>query len=497
MCPSATRLPTALFTARSVRALDRFTIEQCGIPGRTLMQRAGEAVWRTLRRRWPRAARIGVLAGLGNNAGDGYVVALAACRAGLDVTVWQMGEAARLTGDAAFWAGAARDAGVPVQPAAGFDPRRSDVIVDALFGTGLARPVEGAWAALIEAVDASGRPVVAVDTPSGIAADTGAVLGVAVRARATVTFVGLKQGLFTGRAPAYVGSIEFDDLGVPDEARSAVAPDARLVDLAALQGRWLAPRPRDTHKGHFGHLLVVGGNVGYAGAARMAAEAALRSGAGLVSVATHPAHAATLGIGRPELMVHPVADAAALSTLLARATAVVAGPGLGRDDWAQGLLAALLERPGPMVLDADALNLLAADPLARDDWVLTPHPGEAGRLLGSDAAAVQADRFAALAALAGRYGGTVVLKGAGTLVGSAGAPPAVCPLGNPGMASGGMGDVLAGVVGGLLAQRLPPPAAAELGVAVHGAAADAAAADGERGLVASDLLAPMRRLLNP
>jgi NAD(P)H-hydrate epimerase len=264
----------------------------------------------------------------------------------------------------------------------------------------------------------------------------------------------------------------------------------------------LAPRRRCAHKGDFGHLLVIGGNRGMAGAATLAAEAAARCGAGLVSVAVHPGSEAAILARRPELMVHAVEHGHELEALLARATALVIGPGLGSGAWAQRLLQRALQARLPCVLDADALNLLAAGEVqpgvARAAWVLTPHPGEAGRLLGCTAAEVNRDRFAALAQLVRRFDAAVILKGAGSLVSAPAAPRSgVCPYGNPGMASGGMGDVLSGIAGALLAQRLDTWAAARLAVCLHARAADlAAAADGESGLLATDLLAWLRRLLN-
>lgn len=276
-----------------------------------------------------------------------------------------------------------------------------------------------------------------------------------------------------------------------------VPATARRLDVAQFAG-WLAPRRRIAHKGDFGHVLVVGGDSGYAGAARLAAEAALRSGAGLVSVATRAAHAAALSAARPELMCHGVERAAALEPLLRRATVVVVGPGLGQERWGCELLGRLLRAQQPLVVDADALNLLALDPERRENWVLTPHPGEAGRLLGESAAEVQRDRFAAAAGLQASFGGVVVLKGPGTLVLGDDGMPGICTGGNPGMASGGMGDVLSGIIGGLIAQGLPLREAAGAGVCLHAAAADAAAqAAGERGLLASELFPHLRRLLNP
>lgn len=487
-------LPHDLYRAAQVRELDRLAIEQCGIAGGALMARAGRAAFELLRRRWPKALRIGVVCGIGNNGGDGFVVARLAREAGLEVALYQVGEAARLRGDALL---AAQAAGIQAQPLAAGALRHCDVVVDALLGTGLCGEVREVWREAISAINDCGRPVLALDIPSGLDADTGAPQGRAVQAAATITFIGLKQGLLTGAGPALGGELYFTDLDIPAAVYGRVPAAARRLELAQFQP-CLRPRPRDAHKGDCGHVLVVGGDNGYAGAARLAAEAAARSGAGLVSVATRTAHAAAITAMRPELMCHGVESAADLDPLLRRATVIVVGPGLGQGAWGQGLLGRLLQAPLPLVVDADALNLLGQDPLHRKDWVLTPHPGEAGRLLGEPAALVQQNRFAAAAGLQASFGGVVVLKGPGTLVLGDDGMPGICNGGNPGMASGGMGDVLSGIIGGLIAQGLDLREAAGAGVCLHAAAADAAAAaEGERGLLASDLFPWLRRLVNP
>ncbi len=497
MSNASTRLPRELYRAADVRRLDALAMEDHGIPGLTLMERAGAAVFSTLTSRWPEARRVLVCCGSGNNGGDGYIVATLARQRGLEVSVLAVSEPDRLAGDAAAAVEGARAAGVPIRawPVRAREGRlaeRPDVIVDALLGTGLDRAVEGAYAEVIDAMNGAGVPRLAVDIPSGLHADSGQVLGRAVKADLTVSFIGLKQGLFTGDGPQYGGSVAYDGLGVPEAVGRAVAPSA--LRLGPVKGTpLLAPRARNAHKGHFGHVLVVGGNRGMAGAARMAGVAALRTGAGLVSVATVPEAPAP---PEPELMVHGVAGRRELEPLLAQATVVAVGPGLGTDAWGREMFAACLGAQRPLVVDADALNLLAFEGASREDWVLTPHPGEAGRLLGTSAATVQADRFAALEQLRRRYGGTVVLKGCGTLVAGPGGPPGACDTGNPGMASGGMGDLLTGVIAGLMAQGLTAPDAARAGVWVHGAAGDREARRGERGMVATDLLAGIRAEVN-
>ena len=486
-------LPAALYRPDQVAELDRRAIEDFNTPGFELMRRAGAVAYRALRAAWPGRCHLCVLCGGGNNGGDGYIIAELARRDGLSVDLLYLLDPARLQGSAAQAAQRYQDAGGHPQAFDGELPDECDVIVDAMLGTGLQREVAGRYRQAVEAVNASLLPVLAVDIPSGLDGATGGVLGAAVRADVTTTFIGLKAGLVTGEGPARTGRLVFADLDVPPGVYDDLPPMAWRRDYDSLY-HWFPARARDTHKGHCGHVLVVGGDHGTAGAALMAGSAAARSGAGLVSVATRGEHAPGFLAARPELMVH---DAQALEALLPRADVLVTGPGLGRGDWGEGLLERVLQFPGPLVLDADALNALAERPRRRDHWVLTPHPGEAGRLLGLAAGEVQADRFRALEGLIETYGGTAVLKGVGTLVGSHGTTPAVCGVGNPGMASGGMGDVLSGVLGGLIAQGLDPDGAARVGVWLHGAAADRAAAEGERGLLATDLLAPLRALANP
>ena len=494
--PTTAQLPHALYRAGQVRALDRAAIDDFGIPGTELMARAGAAAFALLRERWPAATDITVLTGTGNNGGDGFVVAELARQAGLTVRVLQLGDPERIGGDARTQARRYAEAGGQWGPFDGL-PRHTELIVDAIFGTGLERPVEGRWAEAVAAINRARVPVLALDIPSGLHADTGAVLGTAVRADATISFIGLKVGLCTGEGPACCGELFFDALAIPAQVYAREIHAARRLDWAK-QSELLTLRSRSAHKGAFGHVLVVGGDLGMGGAARLAAEAAGRSGAGLVSLATRPEHVCAVIAARPEVMAHGLLDAAELEPLLRRASVVAAGPGLGRSDWGRDLWAHVLDSGKPLVVDADALNLLAADPQRRDDWILTPHPGEAARLLGCSAAEVQADRLAAAATLTRRYGGVVVLKGAGSVVATAGnRPPAICSDGNPGMASGGMGDVLTGIIAGLLAQGFAPDDAAELGVCLHGAAGDRAAAGGERGLLAGDLLVQIRGLINP
>lgn len=489
-------LPVHLYRAAQVRALDRIAMAEHKLPGAALMERAGAACFAHLTARWPAARSVGVLCGGGNNGGDGFVIARHAHTAGLRVCVFLVGAHAKIQGDALTVLQRLEAAGVPVPRWDENALPSCDVWVDALLGTGLHGEVSGVWRAAIAALNASGQPVLAVDLPSGLDADTGHVWGEAVRASATLTFVGMKQGLLTGTGPDHCGALSFDDLQIPAPVYAHVLPDALRIAPAWVHAR-LPPRSRSAHKGHFGHAAILGGEIGMSGAARLAAEAAARVGAGLVSVATRPEHAALLCLARPELMCQGVTDAAGVRRVLARATVIAIGPGLGQSAWARILFGQVLETGLPCVVDADALNLLAADPMRRDHWVLTPHPGEAARLLNTTAERVQRDRFAAASALQKTYGGVIVLKGAGTLITGPDSSMYLCDAGNPGMASGGMGDVLTGVIAGLLAQGLSLTDAACVGVYVHADAADRAARAGERGLLASEVLAQLRAAVNP
>lgn len=490
-------LPTNLYRAAQTRELDRLAIEKFDISANILMERAGEATFNLLRQTWPEAKRIAVLCGAGNNGGDGYVVARLAYEQGLEVCVYQVGDTGKLQGDAL--AALQRLLGVDVSPIEFTDQILNgfDVIVDALLGTGLSGEVRNDFLLAISAVNHADAPVLAVDIPSGLNADTGMVCGVTVKATCTITFIGMKQGLLTGDGPEYCGRIVFDDLKVPAGVYEHIEPAALRLSYEN-QKHHLVRRARTAHKGDFGHVLIVGGNHGMSGAARLAGEAAMRAGAGLVSVATRSQHAPSISSARPELMSHGIESGDDLKELSSRADVIAIGPGLGKDQWAQEMMAMTVARNLPLVVDADALNLLAHLPLQRHRWVLTPHPGEASRLLDVRVKQIQQDRFATARQLVDKYSATVVLKGAGTLVLDTEGVPGICTAGNPGMASGGMGDVLTGIIAALLAQGLEPGEAARLGVCLHAEAGDMAVRGiGERGLMAGDLMAPVRRLANP
>ncbi|MBW8849583.1 MAG: NAD(P)H-hydrate dehydratase [Xanthomonadales bacterium] len=506
--PSLSDLPK-VYRSGAVRAAEQVAMARFGLDEDDLMARAGLAAWRLLLDRWPQAQRIGIVCGPGNNGGDGYVLAELARSSGRHVFVLRLGDtvkpgASQRAAEAYAQAGGelatfTLDEGLP----------RADVWVDALFGIGLHRGLDGLAADVVAALN-HGRatPVLALDVPSGVDADTGDDRGLSVRATVTLTFIAGKPGLFTGRGRAAAGEVVVDPLGLADHMFDDLEPAACLVRAPAL-ARWLAPRDRDAHKGRFGTVLCLGGDRGTGGAIALCAEAAHRVGAGLVSAATRAEHVPVLLARRPETMVRAVDDAPgdapdradALRSLLERCTVIAVGPGLGGGAWSRSLLDAALAAERPTVIDADALNLLAAMPGTGADFadaVLTPHPGEAARLLDRPIAELEADRLGAARTLAARYGGTVVWKGAGTVVSAPDGVPVIVDAGNPGMAAGGMGDVLTGAIAGLLAQGLAPFDAAVCGALLHAAAGDAAAAEGgERGLLPSDLFPHLRRLANP
>ncbi|CAB1274684.1 NAD(P)H-hydrate dehydratase [Candidatus Nitrosacidococcus tergens] len=490
-------LPFALYQVHQVRQLDQYAIEQLKIPSITLMERAGIVALKQLRKHWPYARRIVVVCGSGNNGGDGYILARLAHQIGLHIILCQIGDGSKLNADALQAKQSFINRKIPILP---FHPqylKYSDIIVDAIFGTGINREITGIWAEAIHGINNSGHPVLSIDIPSGLCGDTGNILGVAVKAHLTVSLVGLKQGMFTYLGPDYCGKISFNSLQLPDSTYKSITPKVYRLnfrkELPILPSRILSG-----YKSSYGHVLIIGGEEGMSGAVRMAGEAAYRVGAGLVSIATRKSHATLLNLTRPELMCHGVENKEQLKPLLDKATVIVIGPGLGQSAWSQMMLHEVLNAASrPLIIDADALNLLAKNPVKHSHWVITPHPGEAGRLLSKSTLEIQQDRFTAVRTLQQRYGGVSILKGNGTLVCEENQPLGLSTAGNPGMATGGMGDVLSGVIGGLLAQGLTLIEAARLGVLLHGTAGDQVAqTHGERGLMAGDLMPYLQHLVN-
>ena len=525
-----------LYTAAQVRELDRIVIEKFGISGYELMQRAGSFTYNILNKFFPGARDICIFCGRGNNAGDGYVLAKLAIESKSHdkVIVINCFNPEKLEGDAKtayqeLVTMKCKKNNLEIYDHSVLKNKFGyfDVYVDAIFGTGLTRDIndenlvhtikfinrEKKWPEY-KGEGIRRRGVLSIDIPSGLNADTGSVMGVAVHAHITATFMGRKRGMFTHDGCEYSGQIEFDSLDIPDESYDELEESHCFLtepyDLSpkTVGCEYLATRKRNAHKGYFGHVLVIGGDEGYLGAPQMAAEAAMRVGSGLVSVATRKSHAAQLSIAVPEIMSHGVETLDELMPLIKRANVIAIGPGLGQSEWAKLLFARVLESDLPIIIDADALNLLAEEEQSSSNWVITPHPGEAARLLKTDVATIQSDRFQSVKMLHEKYQGDVVLKGAGTIVlgvfyssiarDSTTDEMLVCSAGNPGMSTGGMGDVLTGVIAGLIAQGFHTTAATGDGVLMHACAADMAAFNkGERGMMATDLMPYLRELSNP
>ncbi len=502
-----------VLTASQMQEVDRRTIEDVGIPGIVLMDNAGRAVADAIRAKFAegRTKSALVLAGKGNNGGDGYVVARYLIDGGWQVQTLVMAERSAISGDALVALGALENSGGEVHFAA--DAERLEaflecaaepgVLVDAMFGTGLSKPIKGHCKVVIDWLNRQGSPVVAVDIPSGVDASTGRVPGVAVEADLTVTFAFPKVGLVSYPGAGLAGELMVVDIGVPANIKEEVSSDCRLI--AAAEAKRLLPlRTRDGHKGTFGHLLVLAGALGKCGAAVMSAEAGLRSGAGLVTLGCplciQPAIAARL----TEVMTVPLADFGGevsmqalgqAGTLMDGKQAMAIGPGLGIGKEAVTLVRRMIQDSDlPLVVDADALTALCGhlEVLGRRNnrkIVLTPHPGELARLTGLSNTEIQKDRFVVAREFAMRHNLVLVLKGARTLVAAPDGRVHVNTSGHPGLASGGMGDVLTGLIGGLLAQGLAAVEAAVLGVYLHGLAADRLLETfGVAGLLATDVI---------
>jgi NAD(P)H-hydrate epimerase len=482
-----------LYTAAQVRGLDNAAINDFDIPGYELMCRAGRAVVVAARERYASSSRWLILCGPGNNGGDGYVVARLAAEAGVDVTLCSLTDPARLSGDAATASADWQSAGGEILSWPLADGSSFDLAFDALLGTGITRDVDGNFLQAIEYLNQLECPKIAIDIPSGLNADTGCVMGVAVHAKSTVTFVGRKRGMYTSSGPDCCGDITFDDLGIPPEADGSLEGAAGELLQKTYLAQIIKSRLLNSHKGSYGHVLAVGGISGMSGAIRLCGEAALRSGAGLVTIATDPGHTGLINIGRPELMVRGVADEGELQFLLNEDHVIAVGPGLGHDAWSVSLLQVCLAADASLVVDADGLNLLTEMDQPEQghtgkQWILTPHPAEAARLLGTDTAEVQQDRVSAAQRLALQYHAHVVLKGSGTVIAAPGGEYAICPYGNPGMATAGSGDVLTGIIAALLAQGLTCLEASRGGVLAHALAGDIAKRRlGETALLAGDV----------
>ena len=487
-------VPQQIHTSSQSKSLDRIVIRKFGLSGYELMRRAGEGAFGIFHHNWPQYQTIALLCGSGNNGGDGYVFAAAAVRSGIKVHVYRTSAPKSAESKRALDEYCAHG-GEFNAVSGGIDFDQYDAFVDALFGIGLSRDIDGQLGEIIESVNMSGKPVMSLDIPSGLCSDTGSVRGCAVRSDITVTFISVKLGLLIGHAKDYVGALELDTLGIPPAAYDLVEAAATRVNEQELAGV-VPQRKADAHKGSAGRVLIVGGNLTMQGAAMMAGRAAYRTGAGLVSIAMQTDSTAIFASSAPEIRVFDLNHAEQLLHLFNDADVVGIGPGLGQGELASELWDTAKENFPRLVVDADALNLLAKQPVKRQNWILTPHPGEAGRLLGVTTEEVQSNRFAAANEIVDQFGGVCVLKGAGTLIASA-SGIWLCDRGNPGMATGGMGDILTGTICALWAQGMTAEQVARTGVWLHASAGDDCSAEcGEIGMIATDLLPGIRTNLN-
>lgn len=487
-------IPHSIWHADDLRHAEKEAADSLGITLYELMQRAGEAAFNVTRTAYPESSHWLILCGHGNNGGDGYVVARLAVAAGIHVTLLALESDKPLPEEASAAREAWLNAGGVIHATDIVWPEEIDVIIDGLLGTGLRSAPRDPVATLIARANAHSAPVLALDIPSGLMAQTGTTPGAVIQAAHTVAFIALKPGLLTGKARDVTGTLHHNALGLESWLAGQETHVSR-VD-ASLLAQWLPPRRPTSHKGDHGRLVIIGGDHGTAGAIRMTGEAALRCGAGLVRVLTRIENSAPIITARPELMVHELTPQS-LEESLEWADVVVIGPGLGQQAWGKQALQKVENFRKPMLWDADALNLLAINPDKRHNRILTPHPGEAARLLNCSVAEIESDRLLSARRLVKRYGGVAVLKGAGTVVASDEAL-GIVDAGNAGMASGGMGDVLSGIIGALLGQKLPLYDAACAGCVAHGVAADKLAARyGTRGMLATDLFCTLRRVVNP
>lgn len=483
-----------IYTKEQVRHFEGDAAKLCGLDLFTLMKRAGEAVYK----QWQsfNAEHTLIIVGSGNNAGDAYIAARLIKQAGKSVTLCAVNASKALEGDAKKAQQLWLESGGKVNEFAGELLNSCDCVIDGLLGTGLNANVHDKYKEIIQAINACSKPILSIDIPSGIDANTGTVLGEAIRATKTLTFVAIKQGLTTGTGKQHCGQLVVDDLGVNDEFTQLATSSGKLINIDSFEK--LGERALNSHKGSHGKLLCVGGNQGTAGAIRLSSEAALRAGSGMVKVYTHQSSIMSVSIGRPELMV----TSDNLTVALEWASCVVLGPGLGQDKWAQQTFHEVMhycqEHNTPLVIDADALNLLAkhASSYTLQQCILTPHPGEASRLLSTTTQEIESNRFDNVRLCAKRYNTTCILKGAGSLIDN-GVNTWVCENGNAALAVGGSGDVLTGIIGALLAQGLNIDEAARYAVVLHARAGEIAAHEqGQRGMLPSDLFCIVRRLIN-
>jgi hydroxyethylthiazole kinase-like uncharacterized protein yjeF len=468
-----------LYTPDAVYRLDKAAVDQDGISEIELMRRAGESVWKEISSRWPQVSKISVLAGSGNNGGDAFVVALCARAHAVDVQLLVVGDLSKQSRTSRYFRDQWHETGGETTP---WQQQllTGELIVDGLLGIGLKRDLDQDLQRLIQSVNSNPVPCVAIDLPSGLNGMTGNPQPLAIMADLTVTFIGVKTGHKIAQGPDHCGELIFEDLGISTATLQSVPASLAVIESCHLP----AQRRKDSHKNHFGHVLVIGGNQGMSGAVTLAARAALRSGAGMVTALVHPKCQSHLAFV-PEVMVHAWD---ALESMILKASVILVGPGLGTDSETTRMLHLLQKARQPMVIDADALQADFLKSLNSTEVVITPHPGEAARLLGCSTAEIQQDRISSCRQLVEAFGASCVLKGSGSLVASQ-EKMEINIRGNAGMASAGMGDVLSGIIAAFLGQGLDPYEAVRTAVYLHAICAEQFAIEGDQiGLMASDII---------
>lgn len=480
---------SSCYSSKQIKAIEEQAFSQ--IEPFALMQRAGKEVFSIINKNYSFSSLL-VFCGPGNNGGDGYIVAMLAKQAGFNVQVITSVEPHALICCALQAYNLCKDADVEMSFFNANANYQADLVIDAILGIGITRKITGKLAEMVSVINKLTCPVISVDVPTGIDSDKGIVHGCAVRATTTVTFIGNKRGLITADALDYVGELVVRKLGVPDACYRIVSSDGKLVDDRILQAQ-LRPRLHNTSKKDFGNVVIIGGDVGMAGAVVMAARAAMRAGCGSVKVFTHAQHATQLVNEQPEIMYYGVTDSSDI--MLRGASVVVIGPGMGDTDWSENIWKAF-SFPGFVIVDATALRWMAKYPKKNLQCIITPHPGEAAYLLNSSSKAIQQDRYAAAREITDNYECTTLLKGAGSIVTAPKSEYYVLSNGNPGMATAGMGDVLSGVIAAMVANGHSLLDATILGAYIHAKAGDIAAANHPKGLLATDLLDVIRKIIN-
>jgi NAD(P)H-hydrate epimerase len=495
-------LPKKVFSSQSIRNIEKSAIKSLNGDDYLLMERAGISAFEEALKCYPNAKNWQIICGVGNNAGDGMVVARLALEHNLTVSVSTLSSPDVLKGNAfkAYkklkeYKSHQSAIKVKINQWEGQIDDNIDLIVDAIFGIGLNRNLNSFYKSAIKTINNAGLPIFSIDIPSGIHPDKGKIMGAAIKASTTITFIGKKLGFFDNEGINHYGNLKLCGLGISETHYNNEKEILSILSDDFIH-QVLPKRKKNSHKGEFGHIAIVGGGPGMHGAVCIAGEAALRSGAGKVSIFTHISHNSLIADAKPELIFNFFEEVDEIKPMLLGVDVIVIGPGLGTNKWAREVFESITDIDCPMIVDADALNILSKKPIKQENWILTPHPGEAGRLLGISSKKMQQNRFSSLNNLIEKYHGVIVLKGHHTLIGSNDSVPCVCVKGNPGMASAGMGDALTGIIASMIGQGMPLNIAASLGVEIHAKAGDRAATKGQRGLLAGDLINELRGCVN-